>query len=256
MRKVSLIIMCLFINIFSITITASANETENSPEQFAKNQFENIVLEHVQSEDAPNYNLTSSTNISFGKLYKVHRLSNDFVTSKKSITEDQGIVESGEYIAVVYQDDVPVNVIGTTKYENGKYGLSTFGYGEDLAIALDSKSTNGGKIFYEMPADAWYIFENGRVSGFTKTAQLLTEEKNLSLPEFRNYIYEKYASQKEIIEYGQNTAVGGNYSLTYGEVIQEGPIKSEFIIIGFLVVSLILIVSFFVIKNRRNQKIS
>lgn len=223
-----------------ISPEASTVESENSAQQFAKKYFTDIVLDHVNSEEHSYYNLSESTNITYGKLYKVYRLSNEFVTTKKTLSDDLGIEESTEYIAAVYQDGKPVNVIGTAKDENGKYILSTFGYGKDLAEALDNKETNGGKIFYEPLADAWYIFEKGKVKGFTINATLMLGGDSLSLPEFREYIYDKYASHDEIIENGQQTSVSGDYSTPYKP--KENNMNYSFIYIGIIIASIIFII--------------
>ena len=223
--------------------------TENSDQQFAKKHFEDIVIEHINSEDREHYNLSESTNITFGKLYKVHSLSNEFVTTKKALTEGSELEETTEYIAAVYQDGKPVNVIGTAKDENGKYTLSTFGYGKNLAVALDNKETNGGKIFYEPPADAWYIFEKGKVKGFTSNTALMLGENSLSLPEFREYIYEKYASNEAIIEYGQHTSVGGNYAIPYEP--KENNLNSSIINIAIIIASIGFIIFMYRIRKKK-----
>lgn len=257
--KKNLIIMTLcYLLIYTFKFPVSANEYEylsaKSAQQFAERYFEQIVLNHVNSDDAPYYNLTKSTNITFGKLYERYRLSSDFVTTKKVLSDEQGIVKSTEYIAVVYQDGIPVNVIATAKDgENGEYVLSTFGYGKELAKALDAKSTNGGKIFYEAPADAWYIFENGKVSSFANSAKIITEQP-LKLSEYRDYIYEKYASQQEIREHGQNTAVGGTFNRTYEEVTREKEFLSSTIKRTLLIGTVILLISYFALRNRRKQR--
>ncbi|MBX9975117.1 hypothetical protein [Cytobacillus firmus] len=64
-------------------------------------------------------------------------MSNEFVVEKKKPNIEEGIIPSGEYLAVVYQEGKTVNVIGTYKNEAGVYGMSTFGYGLDLAKILD-----------------------------------------------------------------------------------------------------------------------
>ncbi|WP_107839787.1 hypothetical protein [Metasolibacillus meyeri] len=270
MKKILFMIVLCLLFISSITIPVHANVEyadgeyrAKSAQQFAEKYIEKIILDIVNSEDAHNYNLTNSTNITFSKLHKRYRLSNDFVTTKNELSEDEGIVDSNEYIAVVYQDNIPVNVIATAENKDGDYVLSMFGYGKDLAMALDAKSISDGKIFYEVPADAWYIFENGRVLGFAKSAQLLIE-KPLKLPEFREYIYKKYASPKEIIEHGQNTAVGGNFNKTYEEVMQEkessSPAMEEqdsstsTLKLSLIIGSVILLISYFALRYYRKQQ--
>ncbi|WP_042474700.1 hypothetical protein [Bacillus ndiopicus] len=261
MKKILSMVVLWLLLIYPVI--ADAGYTEKSAQQFAAKYFEKIILDLINSEDPSNYNLTNSTNITFGKLYKRYRLSNDFVTTKKELSEEQGIVESSEYIAVVYQDNIPVNVIATAPTENGDYVLSMFGYGKDLAIALDAKSTDSGKIVYEAPADAWYLLKDGIVSAFAKSALLLIEEP-LELSEFRKYIYEKYTSQKEIIEYGQNTAVGGNLNKTYEEVMQENESSSStmeekassisILKLSLLIGSGILLISYFALRYYRKQQ--
>ena len=232
-----------------ISPEANTVESENSAQQFAKKYFTDIVIDHVNSEDHSYYNLSKSTNITYGKLYKVYSLSNEFVTTKKKISDDLGIEESSEYIAAVYQDGKPVNVIGTAKDENGKYTLSTFGYGKNLAVALDNKETNGGKIFYEPPADAWYIFEKGKVKGFTSNTALMLGENSLSLPEFREYIYDKYASHDGIIEYGQQTGVGGDYSTPYEP--KENNLNYSIMYIVIIIASIVFIIFMYKIRKKK-----
>lgn len=244
-----IIIMFLFSLFGSVTVASVANaeQSEKSAQQFAEKYFVPIVLEHVNSDDFMHYNLSKSTNISYGKLYKVHRLSDEFVTTTKKLSGDLGIKESNEFVAAVYQDGKPVNVIGTVKDENGDFVLSSFGYGVDLAVALDRKKTNGGKIIYELPADAWYIFEEGKVTGFSKSAQEMLGT-SLHLPEFREYIYDKYSSHKGIIEYGEETGVGGNYSTPYEN--KKENVKTN----ALLVTALLVIITIGFISYRIRRK--
>lgn len=250
--KNKLVILCLSIfAVFNTQFSVFADApTAKSAEQFAKLHFKEIVLEHIRSEDSTYYNLSKSEEISFGKLYKVHTLSKEFISSKKQLTGNLGIEDGNLYISAVYQDGNPVNVISTFKNDNGEFMFATFGFGAELAKALDEKSTNGGKIIYEEPADSWYIFENGRVSGFSKPTDNMLGGESLTLKEFREYVYDKYGNLTGITEKGEQTKVGTSFQKAYEKKAPEIVLQSGFII------SLISIIIGLVYFKRKKSKIS
>jgi hypothetical protein len=77
---------------------------------------------------------------------------------QESYNREAGIIPRNEYFAVVYQDEKPLNVIGTFENEAGQFSFSIFGYELDLAKNMD-KLNFGEKILYEFPEDAWYLFD-------------------------------------------------------------------------------------------------
>lgn len=134
--------------------TVRAAETEKTPEAYAELHFEDIVLDHIQEGPAL-YDMTTSENLSFGPLHPVMTPSRTYMTSKEKLPLGEALEFTNEYIAVVYQDDVPVNVIGTYEVTEEEYGFSTFGYGQELAIALDAMDDQEGDIAYQAQRSAW-----------------------------------------------------------------------------------------------------
>ncbi|WP_445486493.1 hypothetical protein [Niallia sp. 03133] len=227
---------------------AAENNVSNSAQQYADNNFKNIVLDIVKSEESTTYNLSKSENITFSKLYRVNVLSSDFVTTNDEINNsNKGIVPSDEWIAVVYQEEKPVNVIGTFKKENGEFDLSTFGYGKDLAEAIDNKQPNGGKLIYELPTDSWFLFSNGRVSAVNTAAKAILKT-DVSLGEFRKFVNERYKNQEVIYENGEAVSVGGNYAIPY-----KKDSNSNYYFIGLGV--LVLVLSIIVLIKLKSKKL-
>lgn len=237
-------ILTFFMSFSSNLSFAESDEQLKSAQQFANNHFKEIVLAHVKSEDAENYNLTKSENIDVGKLYQVSFYSQEFVTTEKEIKDNNnGINPGNEWVSVVYQDGKPVNVIGTFKNSNGEFELSTFGYGNDLAEAIDSKKSMGGKLIYELPTDSWFLFENGRVSALNNPAKAMLEEKEVSLGDFRKFVFERYKNSQKIIENGEITSVGGNYATPYDEVLSKSNDGNSIYL--YLVASLLVLSSIY-----------
>ena len=140
------------------------------------------------------------------------------------------------------------------KNENGKYSIMGIGFGEDLAIALDKKGSNGGKLIYEFPTDAWFTFDQGRVYAVNVSAKNLIGDKKLKFSEFQDYVYERYKDSEVIMEYGQNTATGGgNGAATYDEIIDNKPSTSNsfFLYIGAAII--VLLGAFFFVRKKTRQ---
>lgn len=237
MRKNIIVLVTLLIFLIANPAGAESNIPEGAKD-FADKNFLEIVKGELDSQSAGNFNLNqNSTNITFGPLFEVYTMSKSFVTEQNS-DHEKGIHQTGEYIAVVYQDDKPINVIGTYKNEAGVYEMSTFGYGFDLAKKLD-KLKEGEKILYEAPFDAWYVYTGKKVKPLTETAkQLMKEEK--STKDFQNDIHERYKNLEN------NSEMGGGIETS--ENSEKEPILYS--VIGVLGIFSI----FLFFKNRKLKK--
>ena len=189
-------------------------------EEFADTAFIDIVQNHLQT----------SKNITFGPLHKVYTLTNEFVNDKSS-PASEGIIPTGEYIAAVYLDGMPVNVIGTYKNKSGKYELSTYGYGIELATEMD-KLTGDENLLNEAPRHNWYIYRENKIQPLSGTAKD-TMGVEIELNDFKDFI-------NEIYEERRNEA--GNL---------------PFVDRGLLIAALLLVIAFLLAwfcENRKNEQ--
>lgn len=182
MKKMTFVIMSIVICLFASPALAKS-QIPKGAQEFADTMFIDIVQNHLQT----------SKNITFGPLYKVYTLTYEFVNDKNSVASE-GIIPSGEYIAAVYLDGMPVNVIGTYKNKSGKYEMSTFGYGIELATELD-KLSGDEKLLNEAPRHNWYIYRENKIQPLPGTAKNTMGEE-IELNDFKDIIYEIYEERR------------------------------------------------------------
>ncbi len=228
------------------SISAEGREA-NSLQQYAKQHAVDDMLDTVRAEDHEDFHLSSSENIEVGKFYQSWGYAKGFVRKKSD-----KLKQSDQWYAAVYQDGKPVNVMAASRNENGKYSIMGIGFGKDLAIALDKRGSNGGKLIYEFPTDAWFDFYQGRVSAVNDAAKKLIGDKKLKFSDFQDFVYERYKDPQIIMEGGQNTAVGGgNSGASYEEVIDNNSSSSFFLYLGSA--SVILLGTYFFIRKRASR---
>ncbi|WP_214823527.1 hypothetical protein [Exiguobacterium sp. s28] len=186
----------LGLSIALMTTPAHAAETEKTPEAYADQHFEDIVLDHIQ-ENPAQYDMTTSENVSFGPLHSVMIPSQMYMTSEETLPLGEAFEFSDEYIAVVYQDDVPVNVIGTYEVATDKYGFSTFGYGKELAVALDALDDQKGDIVHEAQKSAWFEVNGEMMTALTPVTKTFVGGDTISLSSFKELAGEMYAPPSE-----------------------------------------------------------
>ncbi|MGE9214403.1 hypothetical protein [Exiguobacterium aurantiacum] len=186
--------------IFTLGATSAiASPTERSAERFAEKHFESIVLDHIEGDDPSNYHLTESRAISFGSLHEVMIAAQSCYSSDEMCT----FVSSKEYVSAVLQDGEPRNVIGTYEQEPGVFAFSTFGYGDELAMALADVS---GTLVHSARENAWFDFDGETLTALTNDAKRFIEGDRITL--------EMY--QKRLVETQSNTEAQPGDALTGG----------------------------------------
>jgi hypothetical protein len=121
--------------------------------------------------------------LGIGPLHPSYSPSEALYTGEDTPTLGARLAFRREWIAVVYQDGAPRNVVGVWEPTNGTYEMSTFGYGGGLAMALDGagpqpadgptpasqgqsdrQSPQGRRAWmYEAPISAWYEVDDALV---------------------------------------------------------------------------------------------
>lgn len=186
--------------IFTLGATsAAAAPTERSAERFAEKHFESIVLDHIDEDDPSGYHLTESRVISFGPLHEVMMAAQSCYSSDETCT----FVPSDEYVSAVIQDGEPRNVIGTYEQEPGLFAFSTFGYGDELAIALADVS---GTLVHSARENAWFDYHGKTLTALTTDAKRFIDGDTITL--------EMY--QKLLVETRSNTQSSAEDALTNG----------------------------------------
>jgi hypothetical protein len=188
MKKLFILIMSLLV-IGMVTPVSAEGGIPKGAQEYADQFFLEEVKKHLKPSLAKDYNLIPySENITFGPLHPTYTLTRNFVKGKTRGAD--GIIRTEEYISVVYQDDIPVNVIGTYEKEPGEFEFSTFGYGPDLARELDQLKA-GEWVLNEAPQHTWYLYNGKTVKPLTQQTQgLMAEEK--SVKEYQQIVIERY----------------------------------------------------------------
>ncbi|MEH7444245.1 hypothetical protein V7201_18180 [Bacillus sp. JJ1122] len=215
MRKLLLIMSLVF---WMATPVSAEDGIPEGAQEFADTFFGQIVKDELKSSIAGDFNLNpNSENIIFGPLHPVYTFTKDFVKGKK-IGAD-GIIKTEEYIAVVYQDGIPVNVIGTYEKASGEFEMSTFGYGVDIAQELH-KLNAGEWVFSEAPKDGWYVYDGKTVKPLTQqTKKLMAEEK--SVKEYQEIVIERYKNVDSRPGMAGGSG-GGNIDIEFGMYMALG----------------------------------
>ncbi|WP_034815446.1 hypothetical protein [Exiguobacterium alkaliphilum] len=165
------------------TTSAMAAPTERSAEQFAETHFESIVLDHIEGDDPSNYHLTESRTISFGPLHEVMMAAQSCYSPDDACT----FVSSKEYVSAVLQDGEARNVIGTYEQEPGVFAFSTFGYGDELAVALADVS---GTLVHSARENAWFDYDGETLTALTTDAKRLIAGDTITLEMYQKLLVE------------------------------------------------------------------
>jgi hypothetical protein len=196
----------LLLSILFTSFQVSAAETEipKEAQEFADTHFKDIVLDTVKGSTPGSFNFTSSENITFGPLMKIYGMGKDFYVGKK--TGAEGIIDTKEYISVVYQDGKPVNAISTYQNESGAYDLAMFGYPyEDIKELAKIKEKES--LLYNMENELWFVYNGKKVKGINKAAKDLLKTEEKSIGDYQSIIVEMYEG-KIGADSGQDGAKG------------------------------------------------
>ncbi len=179
---------------FALAATpAAAAPTERSAERFAEEHFESIVLDHIEGDDPSNYHLTESRAISFGPLHEVMIAEQSCYSSDEMCT----FVSSKEYVSAVLQDGEPRNVIGTYEQEPGLFAFSTFGYGDELAIALADVS---GTLVHSARENAWFDYDGKTLTALTTDAKRFIDGDTITLEMYQKLLVETRSKNQSSAE--------------------------------------------------------
>ncbi|WP_090989180.1 hypothetical protein [Bacillus sp. OV322] len=269
MKKIKLSSIILFLFTFFLTIQGASaaefyfpkgkGEVPAKAKEFAENHFKKIVVDTIQQDNPSYYYLTDNTeDIRFGDLLPTYSMTREFKKSTDDIKEaHKGLIQANEWISVVYQEGKPVNVIGTYRNEENKYEFSTFGYGKSLAENLVGlKPSPDTKIFDEMPRNAWYLYQNGKVSGLNDSAKKILPAA-VNVIQFRKDIIERYKDAKPILDAnGNDSSVGGGGGGDTSKDLDNDKALSPVVLYGSIILLAALAATAFVIIRKRRNKSS
>lgn len=225
-RMTSLLIGC--VGLLASTTTVSAEMTESSAERFADAYFYDIVMDHIQGDDPTNYHMTDSENITFGPLLETYIPSSSCYKTGETCT----FVPTKEYVATVFQDDEPVNVIGTYEQSAGTYSFSTFGSDKETPKAL--MDVQGHLVKYT-ERSAWFDYDGDMLVALTSySKQIISGDAN-STKDFQALLIEEHESIEGNVEEGMMDGAGG-YS---DEAKSNNPTSNTNRLIGFAVLAML-----------------
>lgn len=137
------------------SVLASTNQPPQDAKDFAEKYFHQIVKDVVFSENPSEWGFNEEIGtITFSELYPIYSLNADFALgqSDEMITQKQP-----KWVAVIFQDNQPVNVIGTEQKDNGNFELAEIGYPSELSHGLLNLKVNE-ILIHDFPSEEYYVF--------------------------------------------------------------------------------------------------
>ena len=116
--------------------------------------------------------------VTIGRLHPSYMPSELLADGTPTTSLSQRLELRGEWIAAVYSDGVPTDVVGVWEAAPGRFELSTLGYGRRRAKALDAMPP-GARALYEAPIGTWYL-----VSGTAVTPVNTVGGRTMDWPQF------------------------------------------------------------------------
>lgn len=204
-KKISYKFIIMLLVLFKIFLSdiVHLEALENKPPEdavtFAKDEFptlvEGIVFKNIPSDYGFKDNIGT---IRFSDLTPIYSLSADFAFGKS----DQMISDNKPtWVAVIFQDDQPVNAIGTNLADDGQYKLAAMGYAPELPKAL-LNLTDDQVVFHDFSADEYYLYSDTENSVILVDPSGQTNSINqaLSVSEFQNMLMERFENVSELEE--------------------------------------------------------
>jgi len=197
MRRLIIAVVLLSFMLGSQYAFANSNQAPEGAEIFAEEHFLPIVKEVVFTDIPSEWGFKEEMgSITFSDLYPVYRLNADFAfgESDRIITDEQPM-----WIAVIFQDQTPVNAIGTQLQEDGSYGLSAIGYPQELPSGL-LKLQDDERLIYDAPAEEYYVVSDKVNSIYKLTASQGKSAVNSiqSQEQFQNMLMKRYEHVDEL----------------------------------------------------------
>ena len=240
-RMTSLFICC--IGLLASTTTVSAEMTESSAERFADAYFYEIVMDHIQGDDPTYYHMTDSENITFGPLLETHIPS----SSCYKTDETCSFIPTKEFVATVFQDDEPVNVIGTYEQSANTYAFSTFGSDKETPKALIDVKGNLVKYTEE---SAWFDYDGDMLTALTSNTKQMISGNEISTEAFQALLIEEHESIEGDAEEGMIGGAGDSSSVHSDEEESNKPTSKTNLLIGFAVLA-VLPFGYWFLKRRK-----
>ncbi|VXB20598.1 conserved exported hypothetical protein [Exiguobacterium sp. 8H] len=219
-RMTSIFICC--IGLLASTTTVSAEMTESSAERFADEHFYDIVMDHIQGDDPTYYHMNDSENITFGPLLETYIPSSSCYKTGETCT----FVPTKEFVATVFQDDEPVNMIGTYEQSANTYAFSTFGSDKETPKAL--MNVKGDLVKYTEES-AWFDYDGDMLTALTSNSKQMISGDAISTEAFQTLLIEEHESIEGNAEEGMMDGADG-----YSDGAESNkPISSTNRLIGF-----------------------
>ncbi|WP_214795020.1 MULTISPECIES: hypothetical protein [unclassified Exiguobacterium] len=227
MKRMMSLFICS-VGLLASTITGSAEMTESSAEQFAKTYFYDIVMDHIQGDDPTSYHMTDSENITFGPLLET------YVPSSSCYKTDEtcSFIPTKEFVATVFQDDEPVNVIGTYEQSANTYAFSTFGSDKETPKTL--MDVQGHLVKYT-ERSAWFDYDGDMLTALTSNSKQMISGNEISTEAFQALLIEEHESVEGNAEEGMMDGADG-YS---DEAESNKPTSNTIRLIGFAVLAML-----------------
>ncbi|MBR3215263.1 MAG: hypothetical protein IKF69_02245 [Exiguobacterium sp.] len=240
-RMTSLFICC--IGLLASTTSVSAEMTESSAERFADAHFYDIVVDHIQRDDPTYYHMTDSENITFGPLLETYIPSSSCYKTGETCT----FVPTKEFVATVFQDDEPVNVIGTYEQAAGTYAFSTFGSDKETPKVL--MNVKGDLVKYS-EASAWFDYDGDMLTALTSNTKQMISGDVISTEAFQVLLVEENESIEGDAEEGMIGGAGDSSSVHSDKTESNKPTSNTNRLIGFTVLA-ILPFGYWFLKRRK-----
>lgn len=210
--------------------TAVAAEPAAVPAE-ADNWLQTEGIENVEAtlrgDEPALYGFDSANAITIGGAYPTYVFTPDFIAGTVP-AQGTRLEQTNEYIAAVYQEGVPTNVIGVYEPQPEIFEFSTFGYGDDLAKSLDRLDRNT-QLVYEFPRNAWYGVTSGRIRPLNDSARPLLDGET-GLVDFQTAIVKRYAA--DLRRPAGTSLVGGSSTVSPDADMRGTGLPRPWLVVG------------------------
>lgn len=193
----------LYIALFMmIPIQAFAADVPQEVQKYADEHYLDVVQQLVFEKGPPaDFGFQSEPGeISIGSLFSVYTVTPEFI---KGEVKEEGIVPAKEWIAPIFQNGTPVNIIGFYERPNGEIYLAGLNYVSPELPSVLATLKGNEKLIRETPKDAWYVYANDQIHVLNKKT---SAKSTLTVSNFQSYMQDQYLDD---LKQTEDDLVGG-----------------------------------------------
>jgi hypothetical protein len=171
-----------------IPMHAFAAEVPEEVKKYADEHYLDVVRQLVFEKGPPaDFGFQPEPGeISMGPLFAVYTVTPEFI---KGEVMEEGIVPAKEWIAPIFQNGKPVNIIGFYERPSGEIYLAGFNYVSPELPSVLATLKGTEKLIRETPKDAWYVYDGDRIRVLGGE---ISAKATLTVSNFQRYMQDQY----------------------------------------------------------------